>query len=44
MRPTTGEGVAPDGCEPPSGVTNAQPTTPRWPYDGVTLRLGPTGP
>ena len=25
----------------PSGVTNAQPPSPRWPYDGVTLQLGP---
>jgi hypothetical protein len=28
----------------PSGVTNAQPPTPRWPYDGVTLQLGPAEP
>jgi len=27
-----------------SGVTNAQPPSPRWPYDGVTLQLGSTGP
>ena len=23
------------------GVTNAQPSLARWPYDGVTLQLGP---
>ncbi len=31
-------------CEQPPGVTNLQPLTPRWPYDGVTLRLGPPPP
>ncbi len=29
---------------PVTGVTNAQPPTPRWPYDGVTLRLGSPEP
>jgi hypothetical protein len=32
-------------CEPPPpapvGVTNAMPPSSRWPYNGVTLRLGP---
>jgi len=43
-RPTTIEVVAEYVREEPSGVTNAQPPAPRWPYDRVTLRLGPTPP
>ena len=31
-----------DACDRPLGVTNAQPPTPKWPYDGVTLELAPT--
>jgi hypothetical protein len=34
--------VSTDVCDRPLGVTNAQPPTPKWPYDGVTLELAPT--